>query len=1035
MNQDFTATFEGNDHTVSNLYINLSTTGANGGNYAGLFADLATTGAIRNVGLVNPYVSNRRGGAGFGRTGALAGRNNGGVSGSYVSGGSVTSNQSAVAGIIYNMAGCLLGYNAGTVSDSYATCAVTATGADDAVDIAGGLVGWSAGTVRDSYATGTVAGDAKAGGLVGFSNAGGRVSGSHATGAVSTSGAGGHAGGLVGHSAGESAVTGSYATGAVSASGSGSYAGGLAGLLSTGGTGEKTVRASYATGAVSASGTGSYVGGLTGQIQRDFSIVASYATGAVSASGGGTNLGGLVGNLSGRGASVTNSYWDTSTSGRTASAAGLGKTTSELQSPMGYAGIYAGWNLNLDGLAGNDDPWYFGVANQYPVLQYGGNDLHIQLAGDYDWDDDGLIEVSGLAQLYAIHWDLDGNGVVDTGTSAANTAARTAQYDAAFPGAIAHMGCRRDHDANAETDKVDGCIGYELTRDLDFDTDGDGATYTISSTGVVTGDAGDAYYNRGFGWTPIGIFTATFDGNNKTIANLFIKSTWASGIGLFRSVGTGGRVERLGVRDVNVNYSQYISSSVGGLAGSNYGTISASYATGSIISFRWGGHSEVGVGGLVGSNYGTITSWATGSVNYASWATGSVNYGGFAPGSTTGTGRSGAVGAASPQSAATASYWNIASYATGPSTVTGQSFLGYVGGLVGKNYRGTISASYTTGSVTGGNWTLAGGLTGSNYQGTITASYATGSVTGHSGDTHLLVGGLSGSNYQGTITASYWDTGTTGQSTSAGGTGKTTRELQSPTGYTGIYANWNANLDGMAGNDDPWDFGSNRQYPALKYGGLDPFLQRPVSVSVQSVNRNIPIVGGPVTATLDTPGLTGITWQWQSSSDGSAWVDIANATGATYIPVVADAAGGGKFLRVKVSFTASDKSRTLTSGSTAKAVPNTTAPVTVAASAPVVGEKLRYYLSAAGATHRTAWQWRRCDDAVMRTHCKLITQSNSASDAHTEYTPVAGSDTDVGKYLQAYAYYAANDAGKTWTRAESPVLGPVVAEPAPATSP
>ena len=1034
---DFSATFEGNDHTVSNLYINLSTTGANGGNYAGLFADLAATGAIRNVGLVNPYVSNRRGGAGFGRTGALAGRNNGGaVSGSYVSGGSVASNQNAVTGLVHAMAGCLLGYNGGTVSDSYATCAATATGADDAVDIAGGLVGWSAGTVRDSYATGTVAGDAKAGGLVGFSNISGRVSGSHATGAVSTSGGGGHAGGLVGHSAGASAVTGSYATGAVSASGSGSYAGGLAGRLSVGGTGGKTVRASYAAGAVSASGSGSFVGGLTGQIQHNFSIVASYATGAVSASGGGTNhLGGLVGNLweGGGGASVTNSYWDTSTSGQTASAAGLGKTTSELQSPMGYTGIYAGWNLNLDGQAGNDDPWYFGVANQYPVLQYGGNDLHIQLAGDYDWDDDGLIEVSGLAQLYAVRWDLDGNGVVDTGTSAASTAAGTAQYDAAFPGAIAHMGCRRDHDANTATDKVDGCIGYELTRDLDFDTDGDGATYTISSTGVVTGDAGDAYYNGGKGWKPIGgpshHFTATFDGNGKTIANLFINDTAMGEVGLFGRV-TDGRVERLGVLDVNVTGPFAATGSLVGINSS--GTISASYATGSVT----GNGSSAKVGGLVGENSGTISaSYATGSVTSQSAVGGLVgeNHGtisaSYATGSVTGT--RGFVGGLAAWNSGTIS----ASYATG--SVSG-SYA--VGGLVGTNGWGIINTSYATGSVTG--VSAVGGLVGLNEwrhssrpKPIIISSYATGAVKGTGSNVGGLVGSDGSGPYRGTATASYWDTGTTGQSTSTGGAGKTTSELQSPTGYAGIYANWNANLDGMAGNDDPWDFGSNRQYPALKYGGLDPFLQRPVSVSVQSVNQNIPIVGGPVTATLDTPGLTGITWQWQSSSDGSAWTNIADATSTTYIPVAADAAGGGKSLRVIVSFTASGSIQTLTSGSTAKVVSNTTAPVLAAASAPIVGEKLRYYLSAAGATHRTAWQWRRCDDVLMRTHCKPIIQSNSASDAHTEYTPVAGTDTDVGKYLQAYAYYAVNDAGKTWTRAESPVLGPVVAAPAPATSP
>ena len=757
------------------------------------------------------------------------------------------------------------------------------------------------------------------------------------------------------------------------------------------------------------------MGGLTGQIQRDFSIVASYATGAVSASGGGTNLGGLVGNLSGGGASVTNSYWDTSTSGQT-SAAGLGKTTSELQSPMGYAGIYAGWNLNLDGEEGNDSPWYFGTASQYPALQYGGNDLHIQLAGDYDLDDDGLIEVDSLAQLNAIRWDLNGDGAVDTGTSTADTA----KYRAAFPGAIAGMGCLRDHDDNAETAKVAGCVGYELTKDLDFDTDGDGATYTTSSTG----DAGDAYYNGGKGWKPIGnssasSFTATFDGNDKTISNLFIKADTdvaRSNFGLFGAIGTGGRVERLGTRDVNVDGFGYVSCSVGGLAGYNAGTISASYATGSVAGFSTQSGSDVG--GLVGYNAGAIS---------ASYATGSV----------TSTDNYSEVGGLAGVNNGTIS----ASYATGSVTSSANTIgpdylVSDVGGLTGRNF-GTINASYATGSVTGNN--AVGGLAGRN-SGTISASYATGSVTGISvyigmltpSTSTLVVGGLVAS---GTATASYWDTGTTGQSTSAGGTGKTTRDLQSPTGYTGIYASWNMNLDGVAGNDDPWDFGANDQYPALKYGGLAPALQRSAPISVQSVNRNIPIVGGPVTATLDTTGLTGITWQWQSSSDGSTWTDIANAIGATYIPVVADAAGRGKFLRVKMSFTARGKSRTLTSGSTAKVVSNATVPATAATSVPIVGEKLRYYLSAAGATHRTAWQWRRCDDAVMRTHCKLITQSNSASDAHTEYTPVAGSDTDVGKYLQAYAYYAANDAGKTWTRAESPVLGPVVAAPAPATSP
>ena len=49
----------------------------------------------------------------------------------------------------------------------------------------------------------------------------------------------------------------------------------------------------------------------------------------------------------------------------------------------------------------------------------------------------------------------------------------------------------------------------------------------------------------------------------------------------------------------------------------------------------------------------------------------------------------------------------------------------------------------------------------------------------------------------GTATDSYWDTQTSGQSESAGGEGKTTSELQSPTGYTEIYESWNLDLDGV----------------------------------------------------------------------------------------------------------------------------------------------------------------------------------------------------------------------------------------------
>ena len=197
----------------------------------------------------------------------------------------------------------------------------------------------------------------------------------------------------------------------------------------------------------------------------------------------------------------------------------------------------------------------------------------------------------------------------------------------------------------------------------------------------------------------------------------------------------------------------------------------------------------------------------------------------------------------------------VASYASAAVTTADDA-----GGLVGFSGSGTrITASYATGPVTGRS--RAGGLTAGSVSG-ITASYATGAVTGDG-----TVGGLVGANF-GSTTASYWDTTTSGVTTGSGGTGKTTSELQTPTGYTGIYADWNVDIDGVAGSDDPWDFGTASEYPVLKvdfdgngtasweeFGGQrpnrapafdeDPPIERTVAENT-AADQNI---GLPVTAT------------------------------------------------------------------------------------------------------------------------------------------------------------------------------------------
>ena len=454
----------------------------------------------------------------------------------------------------------------------------------------------------------------------------------------------------------------------------------------------------------------------------------------------------------------------------------------------------------------------------------------------YDADRDGLIEVSNLAQLAAIRADLNGDG-----------ASPAPAYAAAFPEAMAGMGC------------PNGCAGYELVADLDFDTNGNGAA-----------DEGDAYWNDGAGWIPIGDeahkFTADFDGNGNTIANLYINRSHAWYVGLF-GYALDSNIRQIGLVSVNISggsvtgglvgvarcrisesYTTGIVSGngiVGGLVGhSHNSTISGSYATGSMSGDNY-------VGGLVGhGDNDTISgSYATGNVsgdNYVGGLVGGSYYGTIDGSYATG----GVVGDSDHVGGLVGTSDNSTisgSYATGG--VVGDNDL--VGGLVGHTTNGTITASYATSNVLGGN-DYVGGLVGSSYSGNISSSYATGSVVGGgddigglvgwnengvinasysvgrvstSGDT-FYIGGLVGYAEGSDIAASYWDTQASGQGSSYGGVGQTTAELQSPTGYAGIYAGWNLDLDGDGEGDEPWDFGGAGQYPVLQYGGLDVGAQR-----------------------------------------------------------------------------------------------------------------------------------------------------------------------------------------------------------------
>ena len=108
----YTATFEGNGHTISHLLVNRD-------DYTGLFTRAGSSSDIRNVGLINAEV-----------TGS-----------DYV--------------------GALVGTNGGTITGSYATGRVSGG------SFVGGLAGRSWGTISGSYATGRVSGERYVGGLAG----------------------------------------------------------------------------------------------------------------------------------------------------------------------------------------------------------------------------------------------------------------------------------------------------------------------------------------------------------------------------------------------------------------------------------------------------------------------------------------------------------------------------------------------------------------------------------------------------------------------------------------------------------------------------------------------------------------------------------------------------------------------------------------------------------------------------------------------------------------------------------------------------
>ena len=407
---------------------------------------------------------------------------------------------------------------------------------------------------------------------------------------------------------------------------------------------------------------------------------------------------------------------------------------------------------------------------------------------DYDSDDDGLIEIAYLEQLDAMRLDTDGDGKVDLGGSATH-------YDAAFPDPASKMGC------------PSRCIGYELTRDLDF------ASADSYALGAIIPE-----WRTNEGWDPIGSyvshtwFAAIFDGNNHTISNLYVNRTsnrdaqYGAGVaGLFGYTGIVSTIRR--IRLISVNVTGFWQ--VGGLAGRNKGTIASSSATGDVTGIH------IRIGGLVGHNEGTIV-MSSASVDVSGRYT---------------------VGGLVGQNFGTIT----ASYVVG--SVSGT--LVKVGGLVGDFTSGTISTCYAAVKVWSNaqrnqekvHYSIVGGRVivddgedrEEDREGEEDLGLRGATVQGYYGvppndvPTTWRVSGLVGGATRGTsIRDCYWDIEASGVTMGVGTgdvpglVGKTTAELQAPIDYEGIYSSWNIDVDGDGSPDDVWDFGTSSKYPTLR---------------------------------------------------------------------------------------------------------------------------------------------------------------------------------------------------------------------------
>lgn len=387
------------------------------------------------------------------------------------------------------------------------------------------LAGYNKGTISRCYTTGSVAGANDIGGLIG-SNAG-NLSKSYFSGFVTGYNC---VGGLLGRNE------------------------------------QKTVSQCFAEGEVSG---GTTVGGLIGFITTG-TVEQSYSTALVQGNG---NVGGLVGI---NGGTVNSSYWDINTSGQSASAGGIGKTTEEMQQQS----TFTGWDFS--------NTWSIIDNESYPYLLDLGETKPITPRVEK--------EISSANEFNQIgyDWNYPWNGIYTLTTD------------------------------------IDCKDLFVFIPKKTFAGKLDGKRHTIQNLYIVS-ELFESEYRSVFGVVfgevnNVKLEISHLEGNNPTgglacinygnIFNCYIEGPISGNdnVGGVVGINYGSILQCYKAGSVTGN------TYVGGLVGDNYGVIQESFSMGSVSG-------ESYIGGLAGNNSGNIINcFTTASVTGTDHVAGLVSY-------------------------------------------------------------------------------------------------------------------------------------------------------------------------------------------------------------------------------------------------------------------------------------------------------------------------------------------------------------------------------------------------------------------------